>query len=634
MLRNYEIPAPYSTVATILILPSRIAILILAINYLENRITPMNHLAGNLTLCALLCTHAATSGTKIGSRLADQLPSRGSQNCYTVWVTFTDKGPEAFRKTSQPSSLVSERSLQRRRNVLPADDLVDETDLPLEQSYVEAVRASGASLRQHSRWFNAASIVANEEQIGRLALLPFVHEIELVGKYGNRRSEVPADGASLPPPPPAKTDGVHALDYGPSANQLLQIHVPAVHDLGNHAEGVIVGVFDNGFRLPSHEVFAAMNIIATHDFVDHKTSVVPNNTAPDFGDHGINTLSTIGGYKTGQLIGPAFGGSFILARTENDSSETPVEEDNWVAAIEWADSLGVQVTSTSLGYGNDPLHPYPPPYTSWTWEDMNGRTTLISRAAAMAVRKGIVVLNSAGNGGYNATRNTLNAPADADSVVAVGAVSLGGDRTSFSSIGPSTAIPPRIKPDVMALGTGVYIASASDPHGYSPYGQGTSFACPLAAGVAALLVKAAPTASPMDIVNAMKQTASRASTPDNLMGWGVINAKAALDRLTGTDTNVTPGVPVSYMLDQNFPNPFNPGTTIGFRVPNPAWVRLAVYDLLGREVALLVNEPFGVGYYRSSFIANGLSSGVYVYRLQETGGNASLVETRRMIVVR
>lgn len=594
----------------------------------------MNHLAGILVLSACLCTHSAFSASKIGGRLSGRLHSSGSQDSYTVWVTFTDKGPDVMHKVYNPSSLLSERSLQRRRNVLPADALVDETDLPLDRSYVEALRTTGASIRQQSRWFNAASVVASRDQIGIIALLPFVKEVELVGKYGKRREEAPADRTPPPVAPPAKTSGVNSLDYGPSANQLLQIHVTEVHDRGNHAEGVIVGVFDNGFRLLTHEVFASMNIIATRDFVDHKTSVVPNNPGIDFGDHGVNTLSTIGGYKPGQLIGPAFGASFILARTENDSSETPVEEDNWLAAIEWADSLGVQVTSTSLGYGNDPQYPYPPPYTSWTWEDMNGRTTLISRAAAMAVRKGIVVLNSAGNGGFNATHNTLGAPSDADSVVAVGAVSLSGDRTGFSSVGPSASNPPHIKPDVMALGTGVYIASAFDPHSYSPFGQGTSFSCPLAAGVAALLVKAAPTASPMDIVNALKQTASRASTPDNLMGWGIINAKAALDRLTSTDTNVTPGVPVSYALDQNFPNPFNPGTKIGFRVLGPALVRLAVYDLLGREVAMLINEFLATGYYQSTFNARGLSSGVYFYRLEESGADAKVVETRKMAVLK
>ena len=589
----------------------------------------MNHLAGILVVSACLCTHSAFSASKIGGRLSGRLHSSGSQDSYTVWVTFTDKGPDVMHKVCNPSSLLSERSLQRRRNVLPADALVDDTDLPVEPFYVEAVRAAGASIRQQSRWFNAASVVASGDQIGTIALLPFVKEVELVGKYGKRREEAPADRTPLPVAPPAKTSGVNSLDYGPSANQLLQIHVTEVHDRGNHAEGVIVGVFDNGFRLLTHEVFASMNIIATRDFVDHKTSVVPNNPGIDFGDHGVNTLSTIGGYKPGQLIGPAFGASFILARTENDSSETPVEEDNWLAAIEWADSIGVQVTSTSLGY-----LAYDAPYTSWTWADMNGRTTLISRAAAMAVRKGIVVLNSAGNEGFNAAHNTLGAPSDADSVVAVGAVSLSGDRTGFSSVGPSASNPPHIKPDVMALGTGVYIASAFDPHSYSPFGQGTSFSCPLAAGVAALLVKAAPTASPMDIVNALKQTASRASTPDNLMGWGIIDAKAALDRLMSTDTNVTPGVPVSYALDQNFPNPFNPGTKIGFRVPAPALVRLAVYDLLGREVAMLVNEFLATGYYQSTFNARGLSSGVYFYRLEESGADAQVVETRKMAVLK
>jgi serine protease AprX len=310
----------------------------------------MNHRAGMLVLSALLCAHTAFSGSKIGGRLADRLHSNTSQSAYTVWVTFTDKGPEAFHKTTNRSSLLSERALQRRRNVLPADALVDESDLPVEQSFVEAVRATGASVRHESRWFNAVSVTASREQISAMVFLPFVNEVELVGSYGTRRGTVPSEDTSMPSTPLPKTDGPTSLDYGPSANQLLQIHVPAVHDLGNHAEGVLVGVFDNGFRLPSHEAFATMIIIATHDFVDHKTSVVPSNPATNFGDHGVNTLSTIGGYKPGQLIGPAFGASFILARTENDSSETPVEEDNWLAAIEWADSIGVQVTSTSLGY--------------------------------------------------------------------------------------------------------------------------------------------------------------------------------------------------------------------------------------------------------------------------------------------
>jgi len=515
--------------------------------------------------------------------------------------------------------------------VLPPDALIDDTDLQVEEEYVSAVRATGAIIRHRSRWLNAVSGIANQQQISVLSLLPFVKEIELLETYGKRRHEPAFDISPVQTDHQQKTDGVHALEYGQSFNQLDQIKVPAVHDLGNHAEGVLVGVFDNGFRLLTHESFASMDIVAMHDFVDHKESVIPSNPSGSFGNHGVNTLSTIGGFKPGKLIGPAYGASFILARTENDSSETPVEEDNWVAAIEWADSIGVQVTSTSLTYLD-----YNSGYTSWTWEDMDGRTTVISRAAAMAVRKGIIVVNSAGNEGYySAIHNTLNAPADADSVVAAGAVTLSGARASFSSVGPTTANPPRIKPDVMALGTGVYVASSSDTIGYGS-SQGTSFSCPLVAGVAALLRKAAPNASAMAIVNAMKITASNASSPNNQMGWGILNAKAALEHLTGGDTSISPDVPRGFALRQNYPNPFNPGTSIWFEIPgsSTSMVRLIVYDVLGREVAVIVNGPLGPGRHQKQFIASGLATGVYFYRLQVSGGGRDFSEAKRMILMR
>ncbi len=596
----------------------------------------MKYTGGILVIAFCVMAQPASPAPKIGGHLARLMNTDSTGGSYTVWVTFADKGSSGLQKIHEPAAIVSERSLMRRRNVLPEDAVVDYADLPIEERYVEAVCAAGARIRQRSRWFNAVSLVATRQQIHAIAQLPFVKDVDLVNMYGTRRMDPPADDTPPPTHPLLKSDQAHLLDYGPSVNQLLLINVPPVHDLGNHAEGVIVGVFDNGFRLLTHEVFASMNIIATRDFVDHKTSVVPNNPASNFGDHGVNTLSTIGGYKPGQLVGPAFGASFVLARTENDSSETPVEEDNWLAAMEWADSIGVQVTSTSLGYGNSSAYPYPPPYVNWTWEDMDGRTTLISRAAAMAVRKGIVVLNSAGNEGYDAAHNTLNAPADADSVVAVGAATLSGSRTSFSSVGPSASDPPHIKPDVMALGTGVFIASATDSAGYSPFGQGTSFACPLAAGVAALLVKAAPKASPMAIVNAMKVTASNASYPNNLVGWGVVNAKAALDFLMSGDTNVTPGLPAAYALEQNYPNPFNPATRIRYSIQGPgvSWVRLAVYDLLGREIAVLVDRSQVPGNHELPFVATGLASGVYVYRLEVQGTETSFTMSRTMVVVR
>jgi subtilisin family serine protease len=385
---------------------------------------------------------------------------------------------------------------------------------------------------------------------------------------------------------------------------------------------VIIGVFDNGFRLPDHEAFQSMSILATYDFVDGKESVVPENPSYSFGSHGISVLSVIGGYVAGTLIGPAFRATYLLARTENDSSETPVEEDYWVAAIEWADSLGVQVTNTSLGY----LY-YDSPYEDWTWEDMDGRTTVISQAATMAARKGIVVCNSAGNNGYHPERNTLNAPADADSILAVGAANSDGSRASFSSVGPTTDVPSRIKPDITAQGAQIIAASGANPTGYI-LTQGTSLSSPLAAGTAALLIQAKPDASPMEIIQALKGTASQASSPDNLYGWGILDAVNAIVHLTGTDTIVSPTVPEGFVLSQNYPNPFNPGTRLRYELPEAASVTITVFDVLGREIKKLreANQRTGTFFVDwDGTDSNGIpvSSGVYIARLRAVGVSRS-----------
>ena len=171
--------------------------------------------------------------------------------------------------------------------------------------------------------------------------------------------------------------------------------------------------------------FSTMNIIAAYDFVNNDPNV-GNEGDMGEGSHGTATLSIIGGFKEGQLIGPAYGANFILAKTENTDSETPVEEDNWIAAVEWADSIGVDVTSTSLSYLD-----YDSPYTSYTWQDMDGNTALITIAADLAAGKGIVVVNSAGNSGLNTSHNTLGAPADGDSVFTIGAVTSSGNSFFF-----------------------------------------------------------------------------------------------------------------------------------------------------------------------------------------------------------
>lgn len=579
-------------------------------------------------LTALLLTAAsARADAVIGPRLASALPSLGPEEAIPVWVTFTDKGSMEALREAVPATVVSERSLLRRAKVRPADKLVDYADLPVSQEYVSAVGAVVDRVRQRSRWFNAVSALATPGQIGALAQLPFVSEIELVARFRKNDTERETGEAPAPPPPSAAPT---LLDYGSSFNQVNQIGVVPVHNGGNYGQGAVIAVFDNGFRLPNHQAFASMEILATYDFVDNKVSVVPNNPSSAFGSHGVNTLSTIGGYRPGSLIGPAFGATYVLVRTENDSSETPIEEDYWAAGIEWADSIGVDITSTSLGYLD-----YDPPYTSWTWQDMDGNTTVITRAADMAAGRGIIVVNSAGNSGSNTSHNTLGAPADGDSVFSIGAVTSSGSRVSFSSVGPTTSDPPRIKPDLMAQGSGVVVASATNPTGYTT-ASGTSFSCPLAAGAAALILTARPAATPMQVLAAMRATASNTASPNNLIGWGIINTAAAIDYIPATGVGTTSELPRTVHLEQNYPNPFNPATTIGFTLAAESPVTLAVFDVVGRRVRTLLSGVRQAGTHQVAWDGTDdggrqVASGVYLYRLA-AGGMAPL--TRTMLLLR
>lgn len=587
-----------------------------------------------LSPLVLLLAEGTAAGT-MGSRLQKVLSTSNPTDRIVAWVFFSDKGIHELKKEGLAQNLVTPRALQRRRNVLPASALVDYSDLPVVEQYVSSIASMGVQVRERTKWLNGISISATREQIEAVNRLPFVQNVDLVAQF--RRDPVRLGVAEVVPHQALSRlqspGSGQSLDYGSSLPQVGLLDIPAVHNLGNHAEDVVIGVFDNGFRLPNHEALKGLQIIATHDFVDRKTSVVPNNPDPSYGSHGTHVLSTLAGYKPGALIGPAYGAKFILARTENDSSETPAEEDKWVAAIEWAESLGVQVTSTSLGYLD-----YNFPFESWTWQDMDGKTTVISRAAAMAATKGVVVVNSAGNNGANASHNTLDAPADADGILTVGAVTPTGSRASFSSVGPTTSSPPRIKPDVMATGTTILHASSVDTTGYA-LSQGTSFACPLASGIAALLVHAHPEASPDMIIDALKLTANNASSPDNFMGWGIISARLALDRLGSLQKERA-----AEILSTNFPNPFpslfNPSTRIAYTLPEDASVTLRIYDLLGQEVRTLVIANESAGMHLATWdgkTADGIpvASGAYFYRLDVRGVSGSVMNlVKKLLVVR
>ncbi len=647
-------------------------------------------------LLCLFATGFAQQGplSKITAALQTRMNTASSDEQLLVWIYFTDKGQNTDAYFNQPLTVVSEKSLKRREKVLGKDALTMR-DIPVNPAYIAEVKAEGLTINWASKWLNAVSGTVTKSHLAEIEALPTVKKLDIVRKMkSGYEPETDMNAVHETLSKVTQPAGIHSYDYGESYAQLQQINVPAVHDMGYTGQGVTVCLMDAGFSRLSHDAFLSMDIIAAYDFVNHDPNVGNQSDSGD-GSHGTETLSTIGGYAPGHLIGPAFSSSYILAKTENTDSETPIEEDNWIAAMEWADSIGVDVTSTSLSYLE-----FDPPWQSYTWMDMDGNTAISTIGADYAAYLGIVVVNSAGNAGYNSSHNTLGAPADGDSVITAGAVGLSGGRSSFSSVGPTAD--GRTKPDIMALGDGDVVASPYGDHSYS-YASGTSFSCPLSAGVAALILSVNPGLTPMQVRDAMRNTASQSSNPDNEYGWGILNAldavnyfptpvelqsfsavvrggKVNLEWNTATEKNnrgfeiekksaktdyktigfvqgsgtvstpnhysfidenstkglytyrlkqidfdgsyafsseVTVDVPAAsdFVLEQNYPNPFNPSTKINYSVPNGSRVKLILYDILGNQVRVLSNEFKEAGNYSFTLNAEGLSSGVYIVRL-------------------
>lgn len=469
---------------------------------------------------------------------APQNSTHSEEARQNVWIFFKDKGPHALRKDAQAlaeaEQRLSPRALQRRAKVRAQAQLVEETDLALYQPYVTALQDKGAQIVVTSRWLNAVSVLATPEQLAALQKLSFVRSLRPVARLKLPPvREATAEEIAL-----QKVNGPHRFAYGTSLAQMNQINATTLHDAGITGRGVLVGMLDSGFRWQDHEAFAHLRILGERDFVqnDNRTR---NETgdAPGQDNHGTQTLSTLAGFLPGELIGPAFDASFLLAKTENIASETHAEEQFWVEAIEWMEAQGVEVTSTSLGYSL-----FDPGQTSYTTAEMDGKTAIITIAAEIAASKGVIVVNSAGNEGGNSW-NIITAPADGPNVIAVGAVNASGGLVSFSSRGPTAD--GRIKPDVMAMGSGVYAVSSSTTKGYT-FVSGTSFACPLTAGVVAQIVSAHPEVTPQQVLQVLHNTASRANAPNNDFGYGIVNAKAAItafgpafSNLPEVDTNQT-----------------------------------------------------------------------------------------------
>ena len=450
---------------------------------------------------------------KNSNYLQKQLLEKGVDNTYTVWIFFNDKGTNVKSKLQKSKVALSDASIKRRIKLFKNNDYVTFHDIPVEETYVNQVTPYLVKLRHKSKWLNAISAKVNGKQLDKIAKLSFVKSIDIVRKRTYNKTA------------PNKTNEIgdnreimYDLNYGSSLTQVEQINVPLVHDMGYTGNGVIICVLDAGFNNLEHQSFDAMNILDAYDFVNDDANVDDEGDMGT-GDHGTMTLSTIGGFYEGQLIGPAYGASYLLAKTENTDSETQVEEDNWVAGAQWAEALGAEITSTSLGYIDFDDG------TGYDASELDGNTATITIAADIMSSLGVLVVNSAGNSGPGPT--TIGAPADGDEVLAVGAVTSSGTITSFSSMGPTGD--GRTKPEVMAMGSGVVVAETSG-NSYTT-ASGTSFSCPLTAGAAALLWEMVPAASNMEIFEALKMTANNANSPNNQYGWGIIDVYAAYEYL-------------------------------------------------------------------------------------------------------
>jgi len=461
---------------------------------------------------------SAYSQAEIGKSLQVQLKQATGDEILPVWIFFKDKGENWEQQLNQVVQHLLPAAKKRRLRNRPADQLVDFYDIPVYPSYIHAVSGTGIQIRHKSRWLNAVSANATPSQIEQIKSFPFVKKIDTIKRF--KGPEIPEE-KPIPANLNVPTEQTYSLNYGPSLTQNQQIHTPELHDLGYNGNGVIIAMLDAGFNNLQHQALSSIHILKTWDFVNGDSIVWDELGQMGSGNHGTYTLGTIAGYYPGQLIGPAYGASFLLAKTENTDWERHIEEDHWVAGAEWADSLGADIISSSLGYRD-----FDPPEPSYTWQDMDGNTTIVTIGADLAASRGILVVNSAGNEGSStpSNPNTLVAPSDGDSVLAAGAVDASGQRTYFSSVGPTAD--GRIKPDVMAMGANVVAPSVSSPSGYI-YVDGTSFSCPLTAGAAALVLQANPTLSNMQIIKALRATANNANNPNNEYGWGILNAYQA-----------------------------------------------------------------------------------------------------------
>lgn len=443
-------------------------------------------------------------------------------------VFLVDKDSTSFSIDS-PEAFLTSRAISRREK---QGITITAEDFPVNSQYVQSINATGAEVYFKSKWFNAVLVQMEETLVSTVQALDFVTKVEFIGE-GNlltrNKQEVEIPEEFMEPP--------LVLSNSNTQNQMIGAH--SMHEDGFKGQNMLIAVFDNGFKgvnefKPFQHIFDEDRIAGTRDFVGNTGNVFQYMT------HGTKVLSCIGANYEDKLIGTAPEASFILCVTEA-LNEYRIEEYNWLLAAEYADSLGVDVINNSLGYS----YGFTDTNMDYSLDDLDGQTTVITRAANIAARKGIIISTSAGNEGNG--NNPLNwdkitPPADAFDVLVVGAVHSNGDRSSFSSYGPTTD--GRISPDVTALGSGVAVMTGSGSIGKD---SGTSFSSPIMAGFAACIWQMNPEWDYLEVMEAIKLSGSNVLAPDTIVGYGtpsystLINGGVlSLSQLLNTDLKVYP----------------------------------------------------------------------------------------------
>lgn len=528
---------------------------------------------------------------------------------HKYWVELTDKEGTPY-SLDRGLEFLSNKAMQRR---FDQGIGLDSTDLPVSPVYVDSIESMGVKVFNRSKWFNAVSIeTLDTSLLAEIEALGFVKSIEPVAKTIIQEycDDEPRLKSSV-----FVDNGPNGENiYGSAFDQIHMLKGDFLHELGYRGEGMEIAVLDAGFN--NVDEIAAFDslwwnqqILGTRDFVEGNDSVFEDGT------HGTSVLSTMAANEPGVILGTAPKANYWLLRTEDGSTEYRVEEDNWIAAAEFADSVGVDMINSSLGYSV-----FDDEAMSYSYSSMDGNTTRITRGADLAASKGILVVTSAGNLGNSAWKY-ISAPADANEVLAVGALNPDGSVVGFSSRGPT--VDGRVKPNVAAQGASVVYVSGN---GNTRYGAGTSFASPILAGLTACLWQSQRAKSSKEIRTMIEATASHYSNPNDSIGYGMADFQLAHFKFMEEKGPLY----VRNNLPRPYPNPFRDQLSIMFFAETSNNYVLEVFDAVGKRVYVeerYINEGRFSNFNLSSL--SGLMAGMYHVRVSSSS-SSDLVKVMKL----